>query len=98
MHDSVYQVESLLHGSLPVATRYPEFVDSEEAGVCDELLSAYDAGDEEAARRILNLPLITYMDNVVRGLTPWTTNNFLMLLQSIELLRNYRISSISSIT
>ena len=50
---------------LPLYNSYPQFNDSEEAGAVEELLTAYDDGDEETARRILALPLIKYMDNAV---------------------------------
>ncbi|KAH3772743.1 gamma-soluble NSF attachment protein-like [Dreissena polymorpha] len=50
------------------AGKYPQFGDSEEAIAIEELLAAYDSGDEENARRILNLPLIKYMDNVFNKL------------------------------
>ncbi|XP_041376174.1 gamma-soluble NSF attachment protein-like [Gigantopelta aegis] len=42
---------------------YPDFGASEEAAAVENLLSAYDEGDEEAARQTLSLPLIKYMDN-----------------------------------
>lgn len=42
---------------------YPQFGSSEEAGAIEELLQAFDDGDEENARRVLSLPLIKYMDN-----------------------------------
>ena len=45
---------------------YPQFSSSEEATAIEEILQAYDDGDEEAARRVLSLPLIKYMDNAVR--------------------------------
>ena len=44
---------------------YPQFSSSEEAAAIEEILQAYDDGDEEAARRVLSLPLIKYMDNAV---------------------------------
>ena len=44
---------------------YPQFSSSEEAVAIEELLQAYDDGDEESARRVLSLPLIKYMDNAV---------------------------------
>ncbi|WAR11625.1 SNAG-like protein [Mya arenaria] len=50
------------------ATKFPQFIESEEAGAVQELLTAYDDGDEEAARRVLSLPLIKYMDNVFNKL------------------------------
>ena len=31
----------------------------------EELLQAYDDGDEDTAKRVLSLPLIKYMDNSV---------------------------------
>ena len=34
----------------------------------EDLLQAYDDGDEESARRVLSLPLIKYMDNAVSQL------------------------------
>ena len=45
---------------------YPQFSSSEEAGAVEELLQAYDDGNEDDARRVLSLPLIKYMDNAVR--------------------------------
>ncbi|XP_060576433.1 gamma-soluble NSF attachment protein-like [Ruditapes philippinarum] len=42
---------------------HPGFTDSEECAAVDELLQAYDDGDEETARRVLSIPLIKYMDN-----------------------------------
>ena len=44
---------------------YPQFSSSEEAAAIEEILQAYDDGDEEAARKVLSLPLIKYMDNAV---------------------------------
>ena len=44
---------------------YPQFSSSEAAAAIEEILQAYDDGDEEAARRVLSLPLIKYMDNAV---------------------------------
>ena len=44
---------------------YPEFGFSEEAGALQDLLKAYDDGDDEAVRNILSLPLFKYMDNAV---------------------------------
>ena len=44
---------------------YPQFSLSEEAAAIEEILQAYDDGDEEAARKVLSLPLIKYMDNAV---------------------------------
>ena len=44
---------------------YPQFSSSEEAAAIEEILQAYDDADEEAARRVLSLPLIKYMDNAV---------------------------------
>ncbi|KAK3601656.1 hypothetical protein CHS0354_038219 [Potamilus streckersoni] len=46
------------------AISYTSFPESEEAAAMETLLSAYDEGDEDEARRILALPLIKYMDNV----------------------------------
>ena len=48
-----------------VSCSYPQFSSSEEAAAIEEILQAYDDGDEEAARRVLSLPLIKYMDNAV---------------------------------
>ena len=45
--------------------RYPDFNASEEAAALENLLKAYDEGDEDAARATLSLPLIRYMDNAV---------------------------------
>ncbi|XP_046360371.2 gamma-soluble NSF attachment protein-like [Haliotis rufescens] len=36
---------------------------SEEAGALEDLLTAYDQGDEEMGRRTLKLPLFKYLDN-----------------------------------
>ena len=44
---------------------YPQFSSSEEAAAIEKILQGYDDGDEEAARRVLSLPLIKYMDNAV---------------------------------
>ena len=44
---------------------YPEFGFSEEAGALQDLLKAYDDGDDEAVRNSLSLPLFKYMDNAV---------------------------------
>ena len=44
---------------------YPQFSSSEEAAAIEEILQAYDDGDEEAARRVFSLPLIKYMGNAV---------------------------------
>lgn len=41
------------------------FCESEEAVACERLLKAYDEGDEEAARQVLSLPLVKYLDNCV---------------------------------
>ncbi|KAK7475016.1 hypothetical protein BaRGS_00033763 [Batillaria attramentaria] len=41
----------------------PEFGSSEEAGALEDLLRAYDDGDDEATRATLSLPLFKYMDN-----------------------------------
>ncbi|KAL3859841.1 hypothetical protein ACJMK2_010032 [Sinanodonta woodiana] len=45
------------------AISYTSFPESEEAVAMETLLSAYDEGDEDEARRILAQPLIKYMDN-----------------------------------
>jgi hypothetical protein len=45
--------------------RYPEFGSSEEAGAVQALLNAYDDGDEETLRNVLNLPIFKYLDNAV---------------------------------
>ncbi|XP_064611486.1 gamma-soluble NSF attachment protein-like [Liolophura sinensis] len=42
---------------------YPGFGESEESIAAEELLTAYDSGDEEKARIVLGLPLFKYMDN-----------------------------------
>lgn len=44
---------------------YPEFGTSEEAGAVQDLLRAYDDGDDESARSTLSLPIFKYMDNAV---------------------------------
>lgn len=44
---------------------YPGFGESEESIAAEELLTAYDSGDEEKARTVLGLPLFKYMDNAV---------------------------------
>ena len=44
---------------------YLQFSSSEEAAAIEEILQAYDDGDEEAARRVLSLPLMKYMDNAI---------------------------------
>ena len=44
---------------------YPEFGFSEEAGALQDLLKAYDDGDDDAVRTTLSLPLFKYMDNAV---------------------------------
>ncbi|ESO82776.1 hypothetical protein LOTGIDRAFT_184553 [Lottia gigantea] len=41
----------------------PEFGSSEEAGALEDLLTAYDEGDDEKGRATLNLPLFKYLDN-----------------------------------
>ncbi|PVD21201.1 hypothetical protein C0Q70_19370 [Pomacea canaliculata] len=45
------------------ALSYPEFGTSEEAGAVQDLLRAYDDGDDESARSTLSLPIFKYMDN-----------------------------------
>ncbi|XP_067651910.1 gamma-soluble NSF attachment protein-like isoform X2 [Haliotis asinina] len=39
------------------------FGSSEEAGALEDLLTAYDQGDEETGRRTLKLPIFKYLDN-----------------------------------
>lgn len=48
--------------------RYPEFGSSEEAGALQDLLQAYDDGDDEAARATLSLPVFKYLDNAVSNI------------------------------
>lgn len=48
---------------------HPGFPESEECAAIDELLQAYDDGDEESARRVLSIPLIKYMDNAFAKLS-----------------------------
>ncbi|KAJ8302475.1 hypothetical protein KUTeg_018871 [Tegillarca granosa] len=43
--------------------RTPGFGTSEEAMAVEEILQAYNNGDEDAVRAVLQLPLIKYMDN-----------------------------------
>lgn len=45
------------------ATSTPGFGTSEEAMAVEEILQAYNNGDEDAVRAVLQLPLIKYMDN-----------------------------------
>ncbi|KAK7115475.1 gamma-soluble NSF attachment protein-like [Littorina saxatilis] len=45
------------------ALSFPEFGYSEEGGVLQDLLKAYDDGDDDAVRTTLSLPLFKYMDN-----------------------------------
>ncbi|XP_076449830.1 LOW QUALITY PROTEIN: gamma-soluble NSF attachment protein-like [Babylonia areolata] len=45
------------------ALNFPEFGSSEEAGALQDLLKAYDDGDDENVRSTLSLPLFKYMDN-----------------------------------
>ena len=50
------------------------FGGSEESDLLDELLSAYNDGDEEAATSVLARPYIRYMDNAVSKsqiVDPW---------------------------
>lgn len=47
---------------------FPEFGYSEEGGVLQDLLKAYDDGDDDAVRTTLSLPLFKYMDNSVSTL------------------------------
>ena len=44
---------------------YPEFGASEEAGALEDLLRAYDDGDEEAGSLVLARPIFKYLDNMV---------------------------------
>ncbi|KAL5022018.1 hypothetical protein ScPMuIL_001173 [Solemya velum] len=60
----------LTEGDYVAADRYFQealcvngFCESEEAVACERLLKAYDEGDEEAARQVLSLPLVKYLDN-----------------------------------
>ena len=48
---------------------YPEFGASEEAGALEDLLRAYDDGDEEAGSLVLARPIFKYLDNMV-GVNP----------------------------
>ncbi|XP_059177045.1 gamma-soluble NSF attachment protein-like [Physella acuta] len=43
---------------------YPEFGSSEEAGALEDLLRAYDDGDEEAGQAVLAKPIFKYLDNM----------------------------------
>ncbi|KAK0048265.1 gamma-soluble NSF attachment protein [Biomphalaria pfeifferi] len=43
---------------------YPEFGASEEAGALEDLLRAYDDGDEEAGQQVLAKPIFKYLDNM----------------------------------
>ena len=44
---------------------YPEFGSSEEAGALEDLLKAYDEGDDDEGRAVLARPLFKYQDNMV---------------------------------
>ncbi|KAH9489756.1 hypothetical protein Btru_036663 [Bulinus truncatus] len=43
---------------------YPEFGASEEAGALEDLLRAYDDGDEETGQQVLAKPNFKYLDNM----------------------------------
>ena len=45
--------------------RYDRFVESEEAGAIEQLLKAYEEGDQEASDSIVKCPLFRYMENDV---------------------------------
>ncbi|XP_023932772.1 gamma-soluble NSF attachment protein [Lingula anatina] len=45
------------------AFNYPGFVESEEASAVEQLLDAYDQGDNDTLRAVCNLPLFKYQDN-----------------------------------
>ena len=45
--------------------RYDRFVESEEAGAIEQLLIAYEEGDQETADGIVKSPLFRYMENDV---------------------------------
>ena len=42
---------------------------SEEAGIVEDVLLAYNDGDEDKAREVLNRPYVRYMDNCVSALS-----------------------------
>ena len=59
------EVGQELNSVFSFSDSYPEFGFSEEAGALQDLLKAYDDGDDEAVRNTLSLPLFKYMDNAV---------------------------------
>ena len=46
--------------------RYAGFAESEEASVIQQLLEAYDEGDDTTAYECIHNPLFKYMENEVR--------------------------------
>ncbi|XP_050399046.1 gamma-soluble NSF attachment protein [Patella vulgata] len=58
-HDDYVAADLCFKNSLSL----PEFGSSEEAGALEDLLTAYDEGDDDKGKTTLNLPLFKYLDN-----------------------------------